>query len=486
MAYTIGSDKGIKIANSMAAGETYKAADGSTWKKNSDGSVSVTTKSGNTSTANIKSSSGSTGTIGAAAGAVVGNTGNKSTYSPTFNGSATTVGTYTDPQDAIKAQMNANSIAWHTASPEEQARLHAENQALAAQLGSGVGFNSSTGSWSGNADMPRQTAPSFTWDTAAPTYTGKYDAQIDSLLSQILNRDKFSYDVETDPLYQQYAAMYNREGNRAMNDTLASAAANAGGMNSYALTAAQQANNYYAAQLSDRIPELYQLAYDMYLSDIDNQVRDLGLLQNMDDTQYSRYRDTMSDWRDDRNFAYNQYRDDMSDYQWGQNFDYNAAADQRDYDYNTSYTEKEDAYNKAMTWLSQGKMPDSATLAAAGISETEASAYIAAINAASVKSGDVPIDEKKDVKIEDDVTPKDEGNAGEDDLWSNINALGLGPVSASLVEELYDYGGILENADGSFSWASGWNAQNYEAKLAEAKQNSFVLGSGYLSELYNK
>ena len=32
--YTIGSDKGKQIANSMKVGGTYKAADGSTWKKN--------------------------------------------------------------------------------------------------------------------------------------------------------------------------------------------------------------------------------------------------------------------------------------------------------------------------------------------------------------------------------------------------------------------------------------------------------------------
>ncbi len=68
--YKIGSKKGQDIANNMKAGSTYKASDGSTWKKNSDGSVSVTTKNGgftanayqsqskNTST-NVKKSSGS-------------------------------------------------------------------------------------------------------------------------------------------------------------------------------------------------------------------------------------------------------------------------------------------------------------------------------------------------------------------------------------------------------------------------------------------
>ena len=46
--YTITTQKGKDIASNLGTGQTYKASDGSTWKKNSDGSLSVTTKSGNT------------------------------------------------------------------------------------------------------------------------------------------------------------------------------------------------------------------------------------------------------------------------------------------------------------------------------------------------------------------------------------------------------------------------------------------------------
>lgn len=59
--YVIGSEKGKQIANSMKAGSTYKASDGSTWKKNSDGSVSVTTKNGGY-TANALSGSSNSST----------------------------------------------------------------------------------------------------------------------------------------------------------------------------------------------------------------------------------------------------------------------------------------------------------------------------------------------------------------------------------------------------------------------------------------
>ena len=44
--YSIGSAAGQQQANGMAVGETFKASDGSTWVKNKDGSISVTTKNG--------------------------------------------------------------------------------------------------------------------------------------------------------------------------------------------------------------------------------------------------------------------------------------------------------------------------------------------------------------------------------------------------------------------------------------------------------
>lgn len=69
------------------------------------------------------------------------------------SGSADNVTAWTNEQQAIKDQMNQNSQAWHNAtSQEEKDRLHAENQQLAGQLGGNVGFNSGTGTWSGWSD----------------------------------------------------------------------------------------------------------------------------------------------------------------------------------------------------------------------------------------------------------------------------------------------------------------------------------------------
>lgn len=325
MAYVIGSDKGKKIAEELGVNATYEASDGSIWTKQSDGSVTVKTSKGETfNNAYTPTSSASGGSA-------------PSGNSP-YTGSSNSVITYNNTQQGYKDQMNANSIAWHDADETERKRLEQENQKLGAKLGGTVAYDPVTGLWSGNAE--RIATPEFTWSEARPT-APKTDPRIEELLSQILNRDAFSYNVADDPLYQQYAQMAQREGDRAMRETMAEAAAGAGGMNSYAVTAAQQAANYYNSQLNDRIPELHQLAYQMYLEDIDRQVRDLGLLQQMDATQYNRYRDTMSDWKDDRNFAYGMYQDDVAQNNWQSQFDFNAMIDNRDFNYKDYWANKE-------------------------------------------------------------------------------------------------------------------------------------------------
>ena len=190
-----------------------------------------------------------------------------------YGGSAESVYTYNASQGNAKDEMNYNSAQWWAAKgmgdTSMMQSLEAANKQLAALLGDGVQYNEN-GTWSGVADMPATMQASMNTGVVAqqPTYQSAYDAQIDALLNQYLNREKFSYDAESDPLYQQYRDIYTREGNRSMNDTLAAAAAGAGGMSSYAMTAAQQANNYYMAQLGDKIPELQQLAYEMYMDDL--------------------------------------------------------------------------------------------------------------------------------------------------------------------------------------------------------------------------
>lgn len=348
-------------------------------------------------------------------------------------GSAKDTVTYNDHQNNIKDLMNYNSYLWYGADDTTRDLLHAENQGLSTALNGIVSFDPTTGYWSNTVESSNSSAGSDwpTWDYSAlgdkPTFNSKYEQNIDELLNQILNREDFEYNLLEDDLYRQYKEQYNREGDRSMNDTLAAAASGAGGMNSYAINAAQQANDYYAAQLTDKIPELYQLAYEMYLDDIDMQVRDLGLLTGMDDTQYGRYRDTMSDWYNDRDFSYNKYRDDVGDHKWQKEFDRDSSQWQQSFDYgvhrdnvadsqwqqsfdtsNSQWQQQFDAsnsqwqqqfdrdgsrynsqtaYEQAMDRLTIGVMPNSSLLSQAGISYSEAKAILDKVNATTSPSG---------------------------------------------------------------------------------------------------
>ena len=186
----------------------------------------------------------------------------------------------------------------------------------------------------------------------SPGYLSKYQARIDALANAILNRDPFSYNKDEDPLYQQYKESYTRGGQRGMQDTLAQVSARTGGLaSSYAQSAAQQTYNNYMAELANKVPELYQLAYSMYMDDIAMDRADLSMLQGLDDTAYGR-------WSDNRNFDYGMYRDGVADSQWQQQFDYGVSRDQVadsqwqqqfDYQKQQDALAREDALNKLLS-----------------------------------------------------------------------------------------------------------------------------------------
>lgn len=304
--YTIGSDAGKQQAQSMGINTTWTATDGSVWTKEKDGTITVRHNGTETKGAYTPTDLGILGSQQVDAGL---------------------------PYQDVEKTMN-DRLSKIANNPE---LLQYEKDDAYWKMYNYIQEQKKKEEYENNLDGSNQGRPKY--------YQSKYDSQIDALLNEILNRDAFSYDVTNDPLYQQYANMYRREGDRAMKEAMAEAAAGAGGMNTYAMTAAQQANSYYNSQLNDKIPELYQLAYDMYLNDKESKVQDLGILQNMDASQYNRYRDTMADWKDDRNFAYDMYRDDVADSQWRTSFDYNAYINDRDFEYNDYWKNKEFDYN---------------------------------------------------------------------------------------------------------------------------------------------
>jgi peptidoglycan hydrolase-like protein with peptidoglycan-binding domain len=222
-------------------------------------------------------------------------------------------------------------------------------------------------------------------------YQSAWQAQLDDTLNKILNREKFSYDLNGDALYQQYKDQYTLQGQQAMMDTMGQAQAMTGGYaNSYAQSVGQQTYQGYLQQLNDKIPELYQLALDQYNREGEDLYNQYGLFADRENQDYGRYRDSVADWQYDRdyltddaryqsetdygrymdqyNMEYGQHRDSVADWKyeqdradneyWNQynmdytqysddrNFSYNQYTDDRNFDYNNYWNQQNFNYQK--------------------------------------------------------------------------------------------------------------------------------------------
>lgn len=140
----------------------------------------------------------------------------------------------------------------------------------------------------------------------APTWTPQYQEQISQILGNITNRDPFEYNMNKDPLYQQYRDQYIREGQRAMKDTMAQSAALTGGYGStYGAIAAQQGYDNYLAQLNDRVPQLEQMAYGKYADNLADMYNQLGAYQSEENRLYGQYLDALNQYNTDRDYSFN-------------------------------------------------------------------------------------------------------------------------------------------------------------------------------------
>ena len=176
-------------------------------------------------------------------------------------------------------------------------------------------------------------------------YQSQWQPQMNGIVDQILNRDKFSYNVNEDALYNQLKDQYVQQGQMAMMDTMGQAQAMTGGYgNSYAQSVGQQAYQVHLQQLGDRIPDLYQMALNQYLMEGDALNDQFAILGTQEEQDYGRYRDQVSDyntemdrlqnrydterdydygmWADNRDFAYQQGRDQVADEQWQKEYDF--------------------------------------------------------------------------------------------------------------------------------------------------------------------
>ena len=163
-------------------------------------------------------------------------------------------------------------------------------------------------------------ADAYLKDALTKIQEGKtsYSESVKGLMDKISGRDKFSYDVDNDPLFQQALASAMNSGKSAMQDTIGQASALTGGYgSSYATSAANQAYNSFIEDAYNNLPQYYEMALEAYNAEGDELYRQLDMYNAADEKDYGRmmnayeatgaYRDRLY------NEAYQQFRDSKSD-----------------------------------------------------------------------------------------------------------------------------------------------------------------------------
>ena len=193
-----------------------------------------------------------------------------------------------------------------------------------------------------------------------------YTDDVQNTMDKILNREKFSYDVDTDPLFQQALASAMNSGKQAMQDTIGQASALTGGYGStYATSVGNQAYNSYVEGAYDDIAQYYQMALNQYQMEGDELYRQLGMFTDADDREYNRnvaaYDATYQHRNQLYNEAYQMHRDGKTDAfnmanlevnMYGQKVSdaynyYTITSNEADKQYQREYNEWQDSINQA-------------------------------------------------------------------------------------------------------------------------------------------
>lgn len=161
-------------------------------------------------------------------------------------------------------------------------------------------------------------------------FSSAYESSMKDIYDRIMNREKFNFDMNSNVMYQQLKDQYAALGKLAMQDTMGQASALTGGYgNSYAQTAGQQTYQNYMQQLNEQLPQLYQMELNRYGMEGDEMYNQYGIAKGMYDSDYAKYRDSMSDFYTDRDYL-------NGNYQSERDFDYGNYQSNRDY-WNSQY-----------------------------------------------------------------------------------------------------------------------------------------------------
>lgn len=206
-----------------------------------------------------------------------------------------------------------------------------------------------------------------------PTYAGTYDKPLLELYDQIVNRDKFKYDLNGDMLYQQYKDQYVELGQMAMRDAMGQAATLTGGYgSSYGQSVGQQQYDAYLQSLNDVVPELYGAALDQYNKEGDRLVQQYGMLGDLQNEEYGRYQDALNQYWQNVSYLQGQ-ADDAYDRSYN---NWINAMEMKQQEEDDKYAKQQAAYERLANLISTtGYTPDYDECMDAGMNPQEVAAY---------------------------------------------------------------------------------------------------------------
>lgn len=230
------------------------------------------------------------------------------------------------------------------------------------------------------------------WEQNKPgEFSSKYSDEIESVLKSILNREKFNYNINADPLYNQYREQYVKNGKKAMMDTIANASALTGGYaNSYAVSAGNQSYNDYLSNLNDIALDLYTKAYSVYKDKGEMDLERIGILNDLDKADYDKYRDSLEDYyrdgeyllkklsdmseseyerfldeikcyENDRDFNYQKYLDELKEKQFYEELDFSKNKFQQELEFKKTEAERDQKNKDRNYYLSASKSSTSSS-----------------------------------------------------------------------------------------------------------------------------
>lgn len=139
-----------------------------------------------------------------------------------------------------------------------------------------------------NDDMKTYVDGKQEW-TDMQNKANEYYGLSEKYMKDYINRDKFSYDINTDQMYAMYRDQYLKNAQQAQQDAAAQAAGLTGGYGStYASAIGQQAYSTEMDKLDAKASELYENAYNRYQEEGQNLLNAASLYSSQAENLNSR------------------------------------------------------------------------------------------------------------------------------------------------------------------------------------------------------